>query len=81
MKIIRKDKYFTCEFDELKIGEVFIEVSEGEEFLQMKIKPHEEDCIIYNAVDLTNGDTYEVKANTRVHRVHAELIVTNIEEA
>lgn len=81
MKIVRKDKYSTCEFGELKIGDVFIEVNEGAEFLQMKMEPREEDGAIFNAVDLTNGDTYEVEANAQVRRVHAELIVTNIEEA
>lgn len=81
MKIVRKDKYSTCQFGELKIGDVFIEVNEGKEFLQMKMEPREEDCVIYNAVDLTDGDTYEVTADTLVRRVHAELIITNIEEA
>ena len=81
MKIIRKDKYSTCEFGELKIGDVFIETCQGKEFLQMKMEPREEDCVIFNAVDLTTGDTNEVTADTRVRRVHAELIITNIEEA
>lgn len=81
MKIVRKDKYSTCEFGELKIGDVFIEMSGEEEFLQMKMEPREEDCVIFNAVDLTTGDTYEVPPETRVRRVHAELIITNIEEA
>lgn len=81
MKIVRKDKYSICEFGELEIGDVFIETdNEGEEFLQMKMNEIESDNT-YNAVCLVTGWPYEVSANTKVRRVHAELIISNIEEA
>ena len=81
MKIVRKDKYSVCEFGELKVGDVFIEtVDGGEEFLQMKMSEVESDEI-YNAVSLVTGEPYAIEADTRVRRVHAELIITNIEEA
>ena len=81
MKIVRKDKYSVCEFGELKVGDVFIEIVDGvEEFLQMKMREIESDEI-YNAVSLVTGEPYAIEADTRVRRVHAELIITNIEEA
>lgn len=81
MKIIRKDKYSVCEFGELKVGDVFIETVDGvEEFLQMKMSEVESDEI-YNAVSLVTGEPYAIEADVRVRRVHAELIITNIEEA
>ena len=77
MKIVRKDKYSVCEFGELKVGDVFIEIVDGvEEFLQMKMNDE-----TYNAVSLVTGEPYAIEADTRVRRVHAELIITNIEEA
>jgi hypothetical protein len=81
MKIVRKDKYSLCEFGELKVGDVFIEMCEGNEFVQMKMEPRDEDGEIYNAVCLTTGETYALTADTRVRRVHAELTIENIEEA
>ena len=81
MKIVRKDKYSICEFGELKVGDVFIEIVDGvEEFLQMKMNEVESDEI-YNAVSLVTGEPYAIEADTKVRRVHAELIITNIEEA
>lgn len=81
MKIIRKDKYSVCEFGELKAGDVFIEIVDGaREFLQMKMNEVESDET-YNAVSLETGDPYTVEADTEVRRVHAELIITNVEEA
>lgn len=81
MKIVRKDKYSVCEFGELKVGDVFIEIVDGvEEFLQMKMGEVESDEI-YNAVSLVTGEPYAIEADTKVRRVHAELIITNIEEA
>ena len=81
MKIVRKDKYSVCEFGELKVGDVFIEIVDGvEEFLQMKMSEVESDEI-YNAVSLVTGEPYAIEADARVRRVHAELIITNIEEA
>jgi hypothetical protein len=81
MKIVRKDKYSVCEFGELKVGDVFIEIVDGvEEFLQMKMNEVESDEI-YNAVSLVTGEPYAIEADTKVRRVHAELIITNIEEA
>lgn len=81
MKIVRKDKYSVCEFGELKVGDVFIEIVDGvEEFLQMKMNEIESD-VTYNAVSLVTGEPYEITADTKVRRVHAELIITNIEEA
>lgn len=81
MEIVRKDKYSVCEFGELKVGDVFIEIVDGvEEFLQMKMNEVESDEI-YNAVSLVTGEPYAIEADTKVRRVHAELIITNIEEA
>ena len=81
MKIIRKDKYSECGFGELKVGEVFIEIVDGvEEWLQMKISEIESDEV-YNAVSLVTGEPYAIDADTQVRRVHAELIISNIEEA
>lgn len=81
MKIIRKDKYSVCEFGELKVGDVFIEIVDGKrEFLQMKMREVDGDKT-YNAVSLDTGEPYEIEDNTEVRRVHAELIITNVEEA
>ena len=81
MKIVRKDKYSVCEFGELKFGDVFIEIVDGvNEFLQMKMNDIESDEN-YNAVSLDTGEPYSIDADTKVRRVHAELIITNIEEA
>lgn len=81
MKIIRKDKYSTCEFGELKVGDVFVEIVDGvDEYLQMKMSEVESDEL-YNAVSLVTGEPYAIEADTKVRRVHAELIITNIEEA
>ena len=81
MKIVRKDKYSVCKFGELKVGDVFIEIVDGvEEFLQMKMNEVESDET-YNAVSLVTGEPYAIEADTKVRRVHAELIITNIEEA
>ena len=81
MKIVRKDKYSVCEFGELKVGDVFIEIVDGvEDFLQMKMN-EVESGEIYNAVSLVTGEPYSIEADTKVRRVHAELIITNIEEA
>ena len=81
MKIIRKDKYSVCEFGELKVGDVFIEIVDGKrEFLQMKMHEVYSDKT-YNAVSLDIGEPYEIEADTEVRRVHAELIITNFEEA
>jgi hypothetical protein len=80
MKIVRKDKYSVCEFGELKVGDVFIENVDGREFLQMKTHEVDSDKT-YNAVSLDTGEPYEIEANTEVRRVHAELIITNVEEA
>ena len=62
------------------IGDVFIENCDGDEYLQMKTEEIESDCT-YNAVSLVTGQMYEVVANTKVRRVYAELIITDIEEA
>lgn len=81
MKIIRKDKYSVCEFGELKVGEVFVEIVDGvDEYLQMKMSEVESDEN-YNAVSLVTGEPYAIEADTKVRRVHAELIITNIEKA
>ena len=80
MKIVRKDRYSVCEFGELKVGDVFIEIVDGvEEFLQMKMNEIESDET-YNAVSLVTGKPYSIEADTKVRRVHAELIITNSEE-
>ena len=80
MKIIRKDKYSIYEFGELKVGDVFIEVVDRREFLQMKMHEVDSDKT-YNAVSLDTGEPYAIEADTEVRRVHAELIITNIEGA
>lgn len=79
MKIVRKDLYSTCEFGELKAGDVFVEDSK---FIQMKTEEIAGSrCECYNSVCLTTGDMYYIDAGTKVKRVHAELTITNIEEA
>ena len=81
MKIVRKDRPFICKFGELKAGDVFIEIVDGvEEFFQMKMNEFESDEI-YNAVCLVTGEPYAIDADTRVRKVHAELIITNIQKA
>ena len=80
MKIVRKDRYSICEFGELRQGEVFIEIVDGnEEWLQMKTSEVDSDET-YNAVSLSTGEMYFVEAGTKVKRVDAELIIRNIEE-
>ena len=83
MKIIRKDKGHYCRFEELEVGEVFIEdVEDGSECIQMKTEEVGEgygDC--NNVVSLNTGCMYWLNGNTIVRRVHAELIIRNIEEA
>lgn len=82
MKIIRKDKYSECEFGELKVGDVCIEDADGAQFIQMKTEEVEDNYHNpYNAVVFTTGELYYVDPRTKVRRVHAELIISNIEEA
>lgn len=82
MKIIRKDKYSECEFGELKICDVFIEEDGGTQFIQMRTEEVEDNYHnTYNAVSLTTGEMYYIDPCTKVRRVNAELIISNIEEA
>ena len=81
MKIVRKDRYSTCEFGKLKTGDVFIEVCGDGEFIQMKTELVGDGYLPHNSVSLATGDMYYVEASTEVRRVHAELIIENIEEA
>lgn len=82
MKIIRKDKYSECEFGELKVGDVFIEDDGGAQFIQMKTEEISDSrCNFYNAVSFPTGEMYYIDPCTKVRRVHAELIISNIEEA
>lgn len=82
MEIVRKDKYSCCRFEELKVGDVFIENADSNEFIQMRTEEVGEgygDC--YNAVSLKSGEMYWLDSHAEVKRVHAELIIRNIEEA
>lgn len=75
MKIIRRDKNITCKFKELNVGDVFIEIVDGDiEYIQIKMSEIESDKT-YNAVSLTTGQPYEVDGDTIVCRVTAELAI------
>ena len=78
MKVVRKDKSQMCEFDELRLGEVFIEDVDGSEYIQMKINTIEADED-YNAVSLVTGESYHIDPSVKVMRVQAELIISNFE--
>lgn len=82
MKIVRKDKYSECEFGELKVGDVFIEDDNGVQYIQMKTEEVEDThCNSYNAVSFPTGEIYYIDPCTKVRRVQAELVISNIEEA
>lgn len=82
MKIVRKDKYSECEFGELKVGDVFIEDDNGVQYIQMKTEEVDDSHRNpYNAVSFPTGEMYYIDPCTKVRRVYAELIITNIEEA
>ena len=71
--IIKKSKAPMVEFGELSPGDVFIEMVDGEEMVQMKTECVEEDDVFYNTVNLAWGKLFHTKASTKVYRVVAEL--------
>ena len=71
--IIKKEKPQMVEFGELAPGDVFIEVIDGEEMVQMKTEGVVEDDVFYNTVDLVWGKMFHTKADRKVYRVVAEL--------
>ena len=72
--IIKKNKAPMVEFGELCVGDVFIEMVDGEEMVQMKIAPiQEDDGTTYNSIDLRWGEGCYTKADRKVYRVVAEL--------
>lgn len=72
--IIKKPKAPTVEFGELSIGDVFIEMVDGEEYVQMKITPIQEaDGTVHNSVGMEYGVTCYTSADRKVYRVVAEL--------
>ena len=78
MKIVRKDQSQMCRFDELSVGEVFIEDVDGSEYIQIKMSVIEADED-YNAVSLVTGEPYHLGPDVKVMRVQAELIISNFE--
>lgn len=78
MKIVRKDKKDCCRFDELKVGDVFIESYEGDEIIQMKTELVGDGYAPYNAVELVDGEMYYIEPDVEVRPVRAELIINNI---
>lgn len=74
--IIKREHYATVEFGELAPGDVFIEKVDGDDYIQMKINPiQEEDGTTHNAVGLDYGDVYYVHPTKKVQRVVAELTI------
>ena len=72
--VIKKNRAPMVEFGELEPGEVFIERVDGEEFVEMKTHPIEEDDgSIWNTVSLCDGMMYYTKPTKQVVRVSAEL--------
>ena len=72
--IIKKEKPQMVEFGELSPGDVFIEMVNGEELVQMKITPiTEEDSPTWNSITLDDGTVYHTKPDKKVYRVVAEL--------
>ena len=71
--IIKKEKSQMVEFGELSPGDVFIEMVNNEELVQMKIEGVTEDDVFFNSVDLVWGKMLHTKASTKVYRVVAEL--------
>lgn len=72
--IIKKQKAPMVEFGELSEGDVFIEMVDGEEMIQMKIFPIQEDVgTTYNSIDLLYGEPGYTKPDCKVYRVVAEL--------
>lgn len=78
MKVVRKDKSQMCQFNDLRVGEVFIEDVDGSEYIQMKMTTIEADEN-YNAVSLVTGEPYHIDPSVKVMRVQAELIISNFE--
>lgn len=78
MKIVRKDETGMCRFDELKVGDVFIEDCDGSAFIQMKIMNVNDGGDICNAVSLSTGVLYAIDSDELVKQVNAELIITNV---
>lgn len=74
--IIKKEKSQMVEFGELNIGDVFIEMVNGEEIVQMKISPiQEDDGTTYNSIDLSWGEACYTTVDRKVYRVFAELVI------
>ena len=78
MKIVRKDTCEMVEFGELAVGAVFIEITDdGVEYIQIKMNTIEADED-YNAVSLVTGEPYHIYPETKVKKVEAELIISNL---
>lgn len=72
--IIKKNKPSMVEFGELALGDVFVEMVNGEELVQMKVAPvTADDGITWNCVSLDDGTVYYTKPTKQVYRVSAEL--------
>lgn len=74
--IIKKEKPQMVEFGELAPGDVFVEMVDGEEIVQMKVKAiQEEDGTNWNCVALDFGTMYYTRPDKKVYRVVAELMI------
>lgn len=72
--IIKKNNPSLVEFDELAPGDVFVEIVNGKELVQMKIAPvTADDGITWNCVSLDDGTVYYTKPTRQVCWVVAEL--------
>lgn len=72
--VIKKNKPPMVEFDELAPGDVFVEMINGEELVQMKIDTiAANNDMLWNCVSLDNGTAYYTKPTKQVCRVVAEL--------
>ena len=72
--VIKKNKPSMVEFGELAPGDVFVEMIDGEEFVEMKVAAvTEDDGVTWNCVSLADGTAYYTKPTKQVCRVIAEL--------
>ena len=75
MKVIRKDKDNLVSFGSLRVGDVFIETLDENEYIQMKTSPIETEECIYNAVSLLSGEMYDMHDTDLVRLVSGEVII------
>ena len=75
MNIIKNDLSHYRQFDELDVGDVFIEYMGENEYIQMKTESFRSRGGSVNAVSLVSGELYHIKPSTLVRVVDADLVI------